>query len=98
MFLRDIHNGIYHYKKLIIIKVIWLMRKRKKVQKHLKKSIFLKNLGLLFNTREKILDNFKSRLFPIKYLDNIPTCQPKPKPATETVVETKPAKRKKIKN
>ena len=71
------------------------MRKRKKVQKHLKKSIFLKNLGLLFNTREKILDNFKSRLFPIKYLDNIPTCQPKPKPATETVVETKPAKRKK---
>ena len=74
------------------------MANDEKVQKHLKNSIFLKKLELLFNIREKILDNFKSRLFPIKHLDKIETCQPKPKWATETVVETKPAKGKKIKN
>ena len=44
-----------------------------KVQKHLKKSIFQSNLGLLFSAREKGLYNVKSRLFPMKNLDNIPT-------------------------
>ena len=70
------------------------MANDKKVQKHSKKSIFKKKLELLFNIR----DFFKSRLFPIKHLDKIETCQAKPKRATETVVETKPAKGKKIKN
>ena len=44
-----------------------------KVQKHLKKSIFQSNLGLLFSAREKGLYYVKSRLFPMKNLDNIPT-------------------------
>ena len=70
----------------------------KKVQKHLKKKSFLNNLGLLFSAREKILDNFKSILFPIKYLDKIPTRQPTPKPATKPEVATEPRKATKAKN
>ena len=46
---------------------------------------------------KKIIDNFKSRLFPIKELEKIPTRQPttmpatEPEPATETEVATEPA-------
>ena len=32
--------------------------------KGLEKKYFLKNLGLLFSEREKVLNSFKSRLFP----------------------------------
>ena len=31
------------------------------------------NLGLLFSAREKVLNNFKSRIFPIKKLNKIST-------------------------
>ena len=59
------------------------------------KKSFLNNLGLLFSAREKILNNFKRRLFPIKKLDKIPThgptCEPTPELATE------PTKHKKSK-
>ena len=34
--------------------------------KGLEKKSFLNNLGLLFSAREKVLNSFKSRLFPIK--------------------------------
>ena len=30
---------------------------------------FLNNLGLFFSTREKVLNNFKSRIFPLKNLN-----------------------------
>ena len=33
------------------------------------KRLFLNNLGLFVCTREKVINNFKSRLFPIKDLD-----------------------------
>ena len=36
------------------------------------------NLGLFFNAREKVLNNFQSTLFLIKNLDKIPTSEPKP--------------------
>ena len=43
-----------------------------KTKKTLDKKSFLNNLGLLFSAREKVLDSFKSRLFPIKNVDEIP--------------------------
>ena len=56
-----------------------------KVQKRSKKGIFY--LGLPFSGREKVLNSFKSRLFPIKNLDEIPTCQPTPEPDAEATPE-----------
>ena len=50
------------------------------------KKFFLNNLGLLFSGREKVLNSFKSRLFPIEKLDKIPTrepTEPAPKPTTK---------------
>ena len=41
-----------------------------------------------------VLNSFKSRLFPIKYLDKTPTCEPTPEPATEPEVATKATKAK----
>ena len=40
------------------------------------KRLFLNNLGLFVCTREKVLNNFKSRLFPIKDLDKSSTREP----------------------
>ena len=40
--------------------------------KGLEKKYFLNNVWLLFNARKKILNSFKSRLFPINNLDKIP--------------------------
>ena len=57
----------------------------------MKKSIFLNNLGLLLSAREKVLNSFKSRLFPIKNLDKIPTREPAAEPAAQ------PTKHKKSK-
>ena len=44
--------------------------------KTIDKKTFLNNLGLFVCTREKVLYNFKSRLFPIKDLDKSSTCEP----------------------
>ena len=60
----------------------------------MKKKSFLNNLGLLFSAREKVLDNFKSRLFPIKNLYKIPTREP----ATDPAKEPTPTKHKKSKS
>ena len=43
--------------------------------KTIDKRSFLNNLRQLFGPREKVLKNFKSRLFPIKNVDKIPTRQ-----------------------
>ena len=58
--------------------------------KGFEKKSFLKNLELLFRTREKVLNSFKSRLFPIKNLDKTPTREP----ATEPEVASEPTKAK----
>ena len=47
--------------------------KVKRIKKQLKKSLFKNDLGLFFSATEKVLINFKSRLFQTKILDNIPT-------------------------
>ena len=38
---------------------------------------------MLFSARENVLNNFKSRLLPIKNLDNIPTHEPTPEAAKQ---------------
>ena len=61
-----------------------------KGRKTLEKMYFLNNFGLLFSARKKILDNFKSRLFPIKNLNKIPTREPTPEKAAELATEPTP--------
>ena len=51
-----------------------------------------KNLWFLFSAREKVLNSFKSILFPIKNLYKITTRVPTPELATESEVATKPIK------
>ena len=53
------------------------------MKKGLEKKSFLNNLGLLFSAREKVFNNFKSRLFPVKNLDKIPTSEPAAEPAAD---------------
>ena len=49
------------------------------------KKCFLNNLQFLISTREKVLNNFKSRFFPIKNFDKVPTCEATRDPATEPI-------------
>ena len=49
---------------------------------------FLNNLGLLFSAKEKVLNSFKSRLFPIKEREQ----------ATEQATEQAPEQAPKEKN
>ena len=53
---------------------------------------------MLLTAREKIIDNFKSRLFAIKTLDKIPTREKTPKVAIEQIQEvaTNPTNKKDI--
>ena len=69
--------------------------------KKLKEKACFNNLGLLFSAREKVLNSFKSRLFPIKKkLNKIPTHEPATdpevakEPATELEIATKATKAK----
>ena len=48
----------------------------------MKKRYFLKNAVLFLSEREKVLNNFKCKTFPIKNPDKIP----KPEPGTEPTV------------
>ena len=50
----------------------------------------MSNLVLLLSAREKVLNSFNIRLFPIKKLDKIPTLEPTPEPATESEPATEP--------
>ena len=49
----------------------------------MKRTLFHKTLRLFFSARENILDNFKSRIFPIKNLDKTLTRKPTPELAIE---------------
>ena len=57
------------------------------------KQLFLINLFriLLFSAIEKVINIFKSRLFLIQNLDNIPTREPTPEAAAEAEVAKEPA-------
>ena len=68
-------------------------------KKTTEKELFKNNLGLLFSARENVLNNFKRKLFPIKNLGKIPTCESKPEVITKLTPEiaTEKAKHKKTK-
>ena len=53
----------------------------------LEKRYFLNNFGLFLRAREKTLNNFKSKVFPIRNLDKIPTLEPTHDPAPELIPE-----------
>ena len=61
--------------------------------KPVEKKYLLNNVGLLLSTREKVLNNFKSKIFP-KNLDKLPTPEPAPElvyePSPESAHETPP--------
>ena len=92
-FFKDIHEGYYLLKdaddeQLNVSAKIKNLGKDKKTSE---KEFSLNQLGLLFIARKNVPDNFKSKLFPIKNLDEIPTRKSTPEP------ETKPTKHKKSK-
>ena len=60
-----------------------------KVKKTVEKRPFLNNLRLFFSAREKVLNNFKSRLFSIKNLEKYPTRESTTELATEPIKRSK---------
>ena len=95
-FLRDIHEGYSSLEDSVeeqsnfASKLNNFLDKGKKI---IEKEFFINNLGLLFSAREKLLNNFRNRLFPIKHLDRIPTCEPSRESTPE--LATEPTKYKK---
>ena len=51
-----------------------------------KRRFFLNNAELFLNAREKVINNFKSRILPMKNLDKIPTYDPTLDPTLEATV------------
>ena len=45
----------------------------------IEKRSFINNVGLFLSAREKMLNHFKNKIFPIKNLDKIPTLARTPK-------------------
>ena len=70
--------------------------------KTIEKKFFLNNWGFFLSAREKVLNNFESRLFSIKNLGKTSTHEPKfesafqpaPEPTPETTKATKETKTK----
>ena len=54
-------------------------------------------MRLLFHAREKVLNNFKSRLFPIKNLDKISIRESTPQPTPELAKKQTNHKNSKLK-
>ena len=52
----------------------------------IEKRSFINNVGLFLSAREKMLNHFKNKIFPIKNLDKIPTLARTPKWTTDTTV------------
>ena len=66
-----------------------------KVKTRWKKNSFLKNVGFFLGAREKVFNEFNSRIFPIKDIDEISTPEPEPGGKTNPkVFETAKTKRK----
>ena len=55
-----------------------------KVVKPVEKWFFLNNIAFFLSVREKVLNSFRNELFPIKYLDTIPTTKTRTRPRTWT--------------
>ena len=75
VFLKDLHEGNLSIEKADIEQSYFAteLKNFDKGIKTLEKKSFFNNLELLFSARGKVLNSFKSRLFPIKNLDKIST-------------------------
>ena len=107
---RKIYNFGKYYLPIFLKKYTWralkdadddqsnFVAKIKTLEKDKKQLIiiFWNNLELLFSTRENVLNTFKSRLFPIKKLDKIPTREPTSEVATEPTKTAKAETKRKI--
>ena len=92
-FLRDTHVGPLSIEKAVKKQSNFAneLKNFDKGTKALDKKSFTNNLGLLFSAKEKVLNIFKSRLFPIKNLDQISTREPTEQ-GTELEVTTEQTK------
>ena len=52
------------------------LKNKDKDIKSVEKKFFLNNTGIFFTAREKVCNNIKHGLFPIKNLEKIPTPKP----------------------
>ena len=93
-FLRDIYKGDSSIEKADNKESNFTneLKNFEKDTKTFEEQSFLNNLVFLLSVREKVLNSFKGRLFPIKKLDKILTSEPTPKPATDPKVAKEPAK------
>ena len=91
LFLRDAHLGYLSLKDADDEQSNFAAKLKNldKSKETIKKNFFKNYLGLLFSAREKVVNNFKSRLFPIKNLDKVPTREPTPEPVTEPTKQKK---------
>ena len=72
------------------IQVVSVLKDTGKAKLPVGKRSFLKNAGLFLRAREKILNNFKSKIFPTKNPEKILA----PKPAPDTLKPTKDQNKK----
>ena len=63
-----------------------------KGEKLVKKRSFLNKVGLFLGARKNALNNFKSRIFPIKYKIPTPVFEPAPETAPEPAPSPEPTK------
>ena len=68
------------------------MKNLDKGKKSIEKEFFLNNTRLFFSAREKVINNFKSRLFPVKKVEKLPTCEPTVELATEPTKQVRKLK------
>ena len=98
-FLRDIHEGHLSLKYSDDEQSNFApkLKNLDKSKETIEREFFKNNLGLLFSAKEKVLNKFKSRLFPIKNFDKIPICESTPEVATEPATEPINYKKSKLK-
>ena len=71
VFLRHIHDGNLSLKDANEEQGLLANELKDMGKMPVKKNIFLKNAGLIFSVREKILNNFWGNIYPRKTLDKI---------------------------
>ena len=106
-FFRDAHEGYISLRNADLKRGNFTIELKsfEEATKAIEKKSFLNNLGLLFSAREKALNSFENKLFPIKNLGKIstrqPVAEPTPEVKTELIpkqpTETTPTKHKKSK-
>ena len=82
---------VWHYQMPVKsnFKLTNILKSSNKSVKTVEKRSFLNNIGLFLSAREKILNNFRIKIFSTK--NTIPAPKQAPEPTPETVPAPKPA-------